>query len=244
MAANAGFRFFDLPPELRDAILSYLLVADSDSSIVLHSQTLSRLPLSGPTSALNVFYVNLQMYQEASTIFYSRNHFIINAQSHRLPSHLTKPGGFLHEQGRDARRRVQSLTLYLTRVGGEFESILGPALSDMVLCGSLRQLRVRLGPQSYRGRSWEPDADMVKRPPFQALLRLLADPDLETVELLTWWAHCPALCPFHSNGSSESVSEDGSATLSDASWIQLDWRAMVDAHGTGQQIVRVGQRFY
>ncbi|KAI1077380.1 hypothetical protein F5B20DRAFT_273592 [Whalleya microplaca] len=244
MAANTGFRFFDLPPELRSAIFSQLLVADKDSNIILHGQTLSRLPLSGPKSALNVFYVNLQMYQEASAIFYSQNHFIINAQSHRLPSHLTEQGGFLDEQARDARRRVRNLTLYLTRVGGEFENVLGPALSDMVLCGSLRELRVRLGQQSWRGRNRRPDPDMVQRPPFQALLRLLADPDLQTVELTAWKVHCPVLCPFHQEVNSESINDDGLATLADASWVQLDWRAMVDVHGTGQQIMRVGERLY
>ncbi|KAI1807028.1 hypothetical protein F4811DRAFT_507896 [Daldinia bambusicola] len=258
-AENQAFRFLDLPPELRDAILSHLLV--SDFPIILHNTTLfaPSASLSGSAYFLGVFLVNMQMYQEASAIFYSQNRFTLNAQSHRLPVHLTSRGGFLSEEGQDARRRVRNLTLHLTRVGGEFERVLGPALSDMVLSGSLRELTLRMGPPSWRGANRMPDPDMVQRPPFQALLRLLADPYLEKVELLAWKVHLTVFCPFHRNAilpikteirteiktDAESIDDQGLAILRNGpDWVSLDWRAMVQMYGAGQQIVRVGERTY
>ncbi|KAI2472585.1 hypothetical protein F4781DRAFT_343949 [Annulohypoxylon bovei var. microspora] len=247
--ANKAFRFLDLPPELRGAIFSELLV--SEDNIILHDTTLFTLPLSGPWSFRNVFLVSMQIYQEASAIFYSQNRFTLNAHSHRLPVHLTSRGGFLSEEGQDARRRVRSLTLYLTRVGGEFERVIGPALSDMVLSGSLRDLVLRLGPPSSLGANRMPDPDMVQRPPFQALLRLLADPYLETVKLLAWKAHLTVFCPFHGKANSsirsdtESVDSQGTAILRNSpGWIELDWKAMVEVYGVGQKIVRIGERSY
>ncbi|KAI0895910.1 hypothetical protein F4806DRAFT_75409 [Annulohypoxylon nitens] len=249
MATSKAFRFFDLPPELRGAILSQLLI--SDENIILHDTTLFTLPSPGNWNFLNVFLVNMQMYQEASTIFYSQNRFTLNAHSHRLPTHLTSRGGFLSDEGQDARRRVRSLTLYLTRVGGEFERVIGPALSDMVLNGCLRELVLRLGPPSSLGANRTPDPDMVQRAPFQALLRLLADPYLEKVKLLAWKAHLTVFCPFHgkvntsTRTDTESVDSQGTAILRNSSgWIELDWRAMVEVYAPGQKIVRIGDRNY
>ncbi|KAI1103580.1 hypothetical protein F4804DRAFT_225057 [Jackrogersella minutella] len=249
MAGNGAFRFLDLPPELRDTVLTQLLV--SDENIILHDVTYFALPPLESWSFLNVFLVNMQMYHEASAIFYSQNRFTLNAQSHRLPVYLTGRGGFLSEEGQDARRRIRSLTLYLTRVGGEFERVIGPALSDMVLSGNLRDLVLRLGPPSSLGANRLPDPDMVQRPPFQALLRLLADPYLDTVKLLAWKAHLPVFCPFHPRGISsirsdtESIDSQGFAILRGSSgWVELDWRAMVDVYGSGQKIMRIGERSY
>ncbi|KAI5925027.1 hypothetical protein F4810DRAFT_660641 [Camillea tinctor] len=240
------FPFFDLPGELRSAILSQLLI--SSHSIILHTKTLLHLR-SGRSTLRSILQVNMQMYQEASAIFFARNRFVINAQSHRLPAHLTRRGGFLGPQGRDARRRVRHLTLLLTRVGGEFESVLAPALEDMVLAGSLRELRLRVGPPAGAGRS---DGEVVRRPPFQALLRLLADPYLEVAELCVWKVHWAALCPFHGQrhgergegGGGESVNDMGLATVRDGpDWVKLDWKNMVEVLGTGQQqILTVGER--
>ncbi|KAI0021100.1 hypothetical protein F4780DRAFT_778851 [Xylariomycetidae sp. FL0641] len=240
------FPFFDLPAELRSAVLFHLLV--SDQGIVLHTQTLHSPPLSGPRGILSVFLVNLQMYQEASAIFYTNNLFILNAQSHRLPIHLTGEGGFLSAQAQDARRRVHSLTLYLSRVGGEFEDILGPALSDMVLCGKLRALKLCLGAPAARSL---PQSDMIHRPPFQSLLKLLSDPDLENVDFLISKVHWAILCPFHQSLNSiggekplnELIDEDGLATARNgAQWIPLDWGAMVNTLGDGRQVTRKEER--
>ncbi|XXH05672.1 hypothetical protein Hte_012107 [Hypoxylon texense] len=250
MAKSGVFRFFDLPPELRCAILTHLLV--SDSTVMLHSATLFGPPLSELAGILDVFLVSAQMYQEASAVFYAENGFILNAQSHRLPGHLTGPGGFLSEEGQHARRRVRRLTVFLTRVGGEFERVLGPALSDMVLNGSLRDLSLYLGPPSWRARAnRSADPDMVQRPPFQALLRLLSDPYLEKVEFLAWRVHMTVFCPFHqkkrpsTKTDHESVDDEGFAVLrAGPDWVELDWRALVEVYGTGQPIVRIGERSY
>ncbi|KAI1170010.1 hypothetical protein F4777DRAFT_570947 [Nemania sp. FL0916] len=169
MATAQYFRFFDLPAELRTSILSHLLI--SKYGIVLHNCTLFGPATSDKVTAVHLFLVNVQMYQEASAVFYGQNRFILNGQSHRLPGHLTKPGGFLSSQAQDARRRVQTLYLYLTRVGGEFETVLAPAISDMILSGSLRRLRICLGPpSSHNPRASGPDVDMMARVPFQALM--------------------------------------------------------------------------
>ncbi|KAI1638809.1 hypothetical protein F4809DRAFT_234626 [Biscogniauxia mediterranea] len=259
---NKTFPFFDLPGELRSAILAQLLV--SDHGIVLHSKTTLYLPAgSGRGTLRSVLQVSMQMYQEATAVFYGQNRFVVNAQSHRLPAHLTRRGGFLSPEGRDARRRVRRLTLLLTRVGGEFEHVLGPALSDMVLCGALRELRLRLGPPARAhpaAAGARPDRDLVRRSPFQALLRLLADPYLDAAELSVWKVHWAALCPFHhrhgggerkekgeedegEGAGGESVNDIGLATIRDGpDWVKLDWKNMVDVLGTGQQIVTVGNR--
>ncbi|KAH9893037.1 hypothetical protein F4778DRAFT_306719 [Xylariomycetidae sp. FL2044] len=248
MTYSGGFPFFDLPAELRSAILTHLLV--SDYGVILHNQTFLQEP-----AMLDIFLVNLQMYQEASAIFYTQNRFIVNAQSHRLPVHLVGSGGFLSQEGQDARRRVRALTLMLTRVGGEFGSTLGPTVSDMVLCGSLRELKLCIGqPPSLHPSRRVPDLDMVSRAPFQALLTLLADPDLAKVELSVWKVHWAVLCPFHrkeASGhdervpSSEAVDDHGLATLHGGSdWVDLDWRALVETYGNVQHIVRIGERGY
>ncbi|KAI3324474.1 hypothetical protein HD806DRAFT_46789 [Xylariaceae sp. AK1471] len=245
MAPNSGFRFFDLPAELRINILSQVLV--SDCGIVLHTCTTFGLSRYDIVIVLYIFLVNVQMYQEASAIFYGQNRFILNAQTHRLPVHLTKPGGFLSQQGQDARRRVQTLYLYLSRIGGEFEDILAPAISDMILSGSLRKLKIYLGPPSLHNSRMS-GADMMTRRPFQALLKLLADPDLQHVELGVWKHHWAVFCPFHKewemptkgNTPTELVDEHGLATIRGISdWIQLDWEKMVNVLGTSERIVKI-----
>ncbi|KAI1358701.1 hypothetical protein F5Y08DRAFT_332892 [Xylaria arbuscula] len=237
------FRFFDLPAELRTNILSYLLI--SKYGIVLYNCTLFGLTGTDRVTFLYIFLVNTQMYQEASAIFYSRNRFILNGQSHRLPAHLTKTGGFLSPQGQDARRRVRTLFLYLTRVGGEFENVLAPALSDMILVGSLRSLRICVGPPSSRVSGL--NVNLMTTSPFQALLNLLSDPDLHHVELCVWKVHWNIFCRFHENleiaakgKTSETVDDHGLATIRGYSdWVQLDWEALVEAFRSGEPVMKI-----
>ncbi|KAI0517147.1 hypothetical protein F5B22DRAFT_130335 [Xylaria bambusicola] len=246
MPSASYFRFFDLPAELRTNILSYLLI--SRYGIVLYNCTLFGLTATDRVTFLYIFLVNVQMYQEASAIFYSRNRFILNGQSHRLPGHLTKAGGFLSPQGRDARRRVQTLSLYLTRVGGEFENVLAPAISDMILSGSLRSLKICLGPpSSQHARISGPNINIMTTVPFQALLDLLADPDLQHVELCVWKVHWSIFCRFHENleastkeKTSETVDDHGLATIrGHPDWIQLDWQAMIENFRAGERILKI-----
>ncbi|KAI1425772.1 hypothetical protein F5Y12DRAFT_713851 [Xylaria sp. FL1777] len=248
MTSTSSFRFFDLPAELRTNILSYLLI--SKYGIVLYNYTLFGLTARDKVTVLYLFLVNVQMYQEASAIFYGKNRFILNGQSHRLSGHLTKPGGFLSPQGQDARRRVQTLCLFLTRVGGEFENVLAPAVSDMILSGSLRKLKICLGPpSSQHARTSGPSINMLATGPFQALLNLLADPDLRHVELCVWKVHWGVFCPFHgelevtAKGKTlpETIDNHGLATIrGHPDWIQLDWKAMLEVYGTGERIMKVG----
>ncbi|KAI0804393.1 hypothetical protein GGR55DRAFT_314977 [Xylaria sp. FL0064] len=247
MPSTSYFRFFDLPAELRTSILSHLLV--SKYGVVLYNYTLFGLTARDKITVLYIFLVNVQMYQEASAIFYGKNRFILNGQSHRLSGHLTQPGGFLSPQGQDARRRVQTLCLYLTRVGGEFENVLAPALSDMILCGSLRRLKICLGPpSSQHGRTSGANINMMTTAPFQSLLNLLADPDLRYVELCVWKVHWNVFCAFHESvevatkgkALTETMDDHGLATIrGHPDWIQLDWQAMVEAFRTGERIVKV-----
>ncbi|KAI1131803.1 hypothetical protein F5Y10DRAFT_35325 [Nemania abortiva] len=263
MSPASYFRFFDLPGELRANILSNVLI--SSTGIVLHDRTLfGPTPTAhGGVTALRVFLVSIQMYQEASAIFYGQNCFILNGLSHRLPRHLTRTGGFLSSQGQDARRRVRTLYLYLTRVGGEFETILAPSISDMILSGRLRRLKICLGPpSSHNSRRSGPDVDMMARTPFQALLTLLADPDLQHVELCVWNVHWALFCPFHKKTEDkktkastegeadteekttrEAVDHHGLATITGGpglnDWIQLDWKRMVDVLATGERILKI-----
>ncbi|KAL7620401.1 hypothetical protein AAE478_009396 [Parahypoxylon ruwenzoriense] len=249
MAGETIFRFFDLPAELRRAILTQLLVLDC---IVLPKQTFS------PPGPLNVFLVNMQMYQEASAIFYSQNDFTLNVRAHRLPMHLTTQGGFLSQEGRDARRRVRNLTLRLTRVGRDFKDVVGPALSDMVLCGSLRVLNVRLGSSSRMPPEFasqmvplDPvhDPDFMRWPPFQALLKLLADPYLEVAKFEISRGHSSVYCPFHEEECSPAIwatgwgddeDEDGMPIRPD--FFELDWKAMIKVSGIEQQIASTGEK--
>ncbi|KAI1193252.1 hypothetical protein F5X97DRAFT_45687 [Nemania serpens] len=252
MAPTLCFRFFDLPAELRTSILSHLLI--SKYGIVLYNCTLFGPAAHDRVTVVHIFLVSIQMYQEASAIFYGRNRFILNGQSHRLPGHLTKPGGFLSPQGQDARRRVQALSLYLTRIGGEFENTLAPAISDMILTGCLRRLKICLGPPSaHHPRISGPDIHMMARLPFQTLLNLLADPDLQHVELCVWKAHWAVFCPFHKNVDdiskekipTEAVDDHGLATIrGHEDWIQLDWETMINVLGTGKRIVKIAEPDY
>ncbi|KAI0466597.1 hypothetical protein F4859DRAFT_292309 [Xylaria cf. heliscus] len=246
MPSTSYFRFFDLPAELRTDILSHLMI--SKYGVILYNCTLFGPTARDRVAVIYVFLVNIQMYQEASAIFYGQNRFILNGQSHRLPGHLTKPGGFLSPQGQDARRRVRTLSLYLTRVGGEFEDILAPAITDMILSGSLRKLKICLGPPSSHPRISGPDIDMMTRLPFQALLNLLADPDLQHVELCVWKVHWAVFCQFHGKlefvskgkASTEVVDDHRLATIRGHSdWIQLDWEKMVDLLGTCKRIAKI-----
>ncbi|KAJ8129723.1 hypothetical protein O1611_g3908 [Lasiodiplodia mahajangana] len=86
------------------------------------------------------------------------------------------------------------------------------------------------------------------RQPFQALLNLLSDPDLQHVELCVWKVHWAVFCPFHkkleatTKGKTprETVDDHGLATIrGHEDWIQLDWKAMVDVFGTGERIMKI-----
>lgn len=242
----SSFRFFDLPAELRIKILSYLLISNG---VFLFNRDRFDSGAWGRVKIIYIFLVNVQMYQEASAIFYGQNRFILNGHGHRLPGYLTKPDGFLSPQGHDARQRVRTLDLYLTRIGGEFETKLAPIISGMILSGRLRQLKIHLSPpSSHHARVYGPNVNMMARTPFQALFSLLSDPDLEHVEMCVWKVHWVVFCPFHgetdltTKGEAlrEVLDNHGLARAnSSPGWIQLDWKAMVHKFGTNKQIMKI-----
>ncbi|KAH7027438.1 uncharacterized protein B0I36DRAFT_364641 [Microdochium trichocladiopsis] len=246
----APFNFFDLPPELRADILGHLVVLPAPIDINLFGT-------GPPIPALGLFLVSLQMYREASEIFYMENEFIVDSTTHRLPPELIRDGGFLSPQAQDTRRRIHRLTVDLRRVGGIFENSLAPALSDMTLCGTLRYLKIRLDlvappPVSMLGRRGGPATDkapdLMTRSPWQALFKLLDDPDLEHVEVWAGSEHYAIWCPFHETLGDEEKQDYSQppvvvARVKSQHWIKLDWRAMVNTYGRGHKILRVGDRF-
>ncbi|KAJ1327514.1 hypothetical protein MN608_06842 [Microdochium nivale] len=243
------FSFFELPPELRSDVLRHLVVYTTaiDINLFGFGQTIS---------ALDLFLVSLQMYREASEIFYMENEFVVDSTTHRLPPELIREGGFLSPQAQDTRRRIHRLAIDLRRVGGIFENSLAPTLSDMALCGALRHLTVRLdlvAPPpvsmiSRRGQAVDKAPDLMTRSPWQALFKLLDDPDLEKVEVWAGSEHYAIWCPFHDKLGDEekqdhSLPPVAVARVKSGRWVKLDWRALVDVYGRSHKILRVGQRF-
>ncbi|KAI1844593.1 hypothetical protein JX266_009266 [Neoarthrinium moseri] len=204
MPQPRGFRFFDLPAELRADILEQLVLVPQDVPVHARAETSTESP---PAALLDLFLACTQMYQEASAIFYARNRFLVNLGSRRMFSDITAEGQFFSPEGLDARRRVRALRLRLRRLSGDFEKVIAPIVSDMILCGSLRSLEIGILTQSSGlkantscrssyGRGLEADS-LVTTSPFQTLLRLLADPDLEEAGLWVAQIHWSVWCPFH-----------------------------------------------
>jgi hypothetical protein len=247
MALHYPFRFFDLPGELRAAVLQHLVLAASNLPTVRSGND------AAPIVSTDLFLVCSQMYQEASGIFYTQNRFVIDLGTRRLCEQITEEGQLLSPQGQDARRRIRTLILSMKRIGGNFEAVIAPALSDMILCGSLRNLEIRFLPQNYgpkqgvvnrvqNGGEWASHpaeaGDLATTAPFRALLRLLGDPDLERVELMVWMVHWSMWCPFH-----DEVEGHGSCAQnmrrSGKMWARVDWKRMVEVWGDGNQIVKI-----
>ncbi|KAI0126578.1 hypothetical protein BJ170DRAFT_629221 [Xylariales sp. AK1849] len=250
MASRFRFRFFDLPAELREAILANLVLLPSSISAL---RPVSRDDEARPPAILaDLLLVCSQMYQEVSAIFYTQNRFHIDLGPRTVLDQLTEEGQLLSAQGQDARRRIRNLTLRMRRIGGDFERHIVPALSDMILCGSLRNLEINILSQS-RGRqkmSCTSVLPMQGGPnpleatglfhtsPFQALLRLLADPDLERVDFLVSPFHWALWCPFHE--PLEGIGSCGSKLMQrENQYARVDWRQMVEAWGGGVQIAKV-----
>ncbi|KAG7124105.1 hypothetical protein HYQ44_002741 [Verticillium longisporum] len=82
------------------------------------------------------------------------------------------------------------------------------------------------------------DAAFASSPAFRALLRLLADPDLETARLTVLAAHRPLWCAFHDEGAACCFAGRGRGVA------DVDWRALA-AECAGEDpelhIARVGR---
>ncbi|CRK40768.1 hypothetical protein BN1723_015794 [Verticillium longisporum] len=150
-----------------------------------------------------------------------------------------------------ARRRIRHLTFRPARLGTAFTTLVLPALTDMILAGSLRHLTVLMPVRRHRGpvapgRPAPPptqteraeDAAFASSPAFRALLRLLADPDLETARLTVLSEHRPLWCAYHDEGAACCYAGRGRGVA------DVDWRALA-AECAGEDpelhIARVGR---
>lgn len=252
-----AFPWFDLPGELRIAVLEYLVVSpgmddDVNTNLYAKAEAVLMVPVD-MAPVIDLLLVCSQMYQEASAIFYDQNRFHLNLGSRKLLHQITQEGLF-SPHGQARRRRIRNLSLIFRRMGGFFDKTIEPVVSDMVLCGNLRNLEIRFMPQNFgkmrmssdQNVSWrasQPDAvDLVYTSPFQALLKLLADPDLDKAELWVWREHWSVWCPFH-----EVYEGDGlcghKMKLCRKDWTQVDWKSMANAGGGQGRIVKVMGRY-
>lgn len=212
------FRFFDLPAELRREILEYIVIFP----IGIRTHSLEEVSADAPEepspegwepfvedlpmALTDLFLVCSQMFNEASAVFYGSNVFRADLGNRKVYRDLTRDGGLLSAERRDIRRRIGTLHMGLRRLSGDFETVIAPALTDMILCGSLRNLKVMIGVQdtgahAALGYNTNPTPDqaavsLARTSPFQALLRLLADPDLESIELSVGKIHWSIWCPY------------------------------------------------
>lgn len=203
-------KFFDLPLEIRDQIISYLCLVPNPIQIGPTVDTEIPFPH-------NLLLSHPLLYATGSAIFYEQNRFILNLRSGpRAATERAVCGGTSWLlSNRRARRRVRHLELSPGRLGTIFQSHISPAVADMILNGSLRHLKLVLygtstdkisladnpndavGAQLRRAAMTRRDDAFAQSEPFRALLRLLADPDLETAELYVDPIHRTFWCEFH-----------------------------------------------
>ncbi|KAF6797547.1 hypothetical protein CSOJ01_12959 [Colletotrichum sojae] len=247
MAGATFDKFFDLPLEIRDQIISYLCLVPNPIQVGPNVDTEIPFPhdllLSHPL-----------LYADGSAIFYEQNRFILNLRS--------RPRAAIERAICDgtpwllnnvtARRRIKYLELSPGRLGNVFQSHISPAVADMVLNGSLRHLKLVLYPtstdkivfshdtmdaQMMRAAMTRRDDAFAQSKPFKALLRLLADPDLETAELYVDPIHRDFWCDFHDGVTCCEGRPKGPWQL-----IPIDWRKLAASFGQDHElsIVRVG----
>lgn len=192
-----------------------------------------------------------QMNREASGLFYMENKFIVNLGSRRMYSEITQEGQLFSPEVLDARRRIRCLSLRLRRLSGDFERVVVPPVKDMILNGSLRVLDVGILEQNtsiqrmvvcdlQSSRPVSRDslgaASVVKTTPFQALLQLLADPDLEQVTLWVSLVHWSLWCPYH--GTIEKHAKLDLDRHKEGG-VSIDWRRLVEDFSDGNSITKV-----
>ncbi|WYZ44225.1 hypothetical protein EsH8_VII_000661 [Colletotrichum jinshuiense] len=246
--ANRNFdKFFDLPLEIRDQIISYLCLVPNPIQV-------------GPIEASEIpFPHDLLLshpliYAPGSALFYEQNRFILNLRSGpraAVERAICDGSPWLLSNAR-ARRRIKYLELSPGRLGNVFQSHISPAVADMILNGSLRHLKLVLYPtsadkivfnqsaadaQSRRAAITRRDDAFAHSNPFKALLRLLADPDLETAELYVDPIHRDFWCDFHEGVVCCKGRPKGPWQL-----IPIDWRRLASSYGQDHElsIVRVG----
>ncbi|GJC85107.1 hypothetical protein ColLi_07945 [Colletotrichum liriopes] len=248
MASRTFDKFFDLPVEIRDQIISYLCLLPNPIQI-------------GPTETSEIPFPHdlllshPLLYAAGSVIFYEQNRFVLNLQtgSRAAVERAICDGSVPWLLGNDrARRRLRYLELSPGRLGNVFQTHVSPAVADMILNGALRHLKLVLYPtsadkvvfnqnaadaQSRRAAITRRDDAFAHSQPFKALLRLLADPDLETAELYVDPIHRDFWCEFHEGVACCKGHRKGPWQL-----IPIDWRRLAATYGQDHElsIVRVG----
>ncbi|KAJ2976400.1 hypothetical protein NQ176_g4972 [Zarea fungicola] len=178
----------------------------------------------------------------------------------RLQSGGLSPSSFAthyqHNMGRlllfvtpSARRRIRNFVVDLGRRRGWVDEIVTPVLCDMILAGNLASLSINLQYDAGHGRQQHVygtqipaksgldagnDPSIFTKPPLAGLLKVLADPDLESAQLVVSKGHPPVWCKYHRTGSH---SDSGSLRLPCPDNTAVDWLAIVrevfDPEGAG-----------
>ncbi|KAK0630033.1 hypothetical protein B0T17DRAFT_527344 [Bombardia bombarda] len=271
--------FFDLPPELREQILQHLCLFPNGVFIGTHRIPTS--PISGPgrrvraaAPPVNMFLASPVLYHEAGRIYYGQNTFSLDCR----PSRLTRlhdllaraETGLLTSAGaRVSRHRMRSVVVYICRLGSLLQDCIIPALADMVLSGALKRVDFRLEesvgmpmvmtashlPTSASTTSNEPGFVSA---PFQALLRLLVDPDMEDTHLRVaarshpqFWGQYYMHCQSDGLGRQRKKQQqqqqqslafhDGDVEAAD--WVEVDVNKLLERYGGSAaefRITRVG----
>lgn len=205
-------RFFDLPPELRAQILSHLLPAH---------QT---LPLTSSTShpPLPLLLSHPLIHIPTTHAFFTLNTFISTPQS---LAHLP----------RAALLRLRNLNLALPRLREAHVKTVLPLLSDALLNGSLRRLRIDLreGGVSLPGGA----GAELPRGLCAEIAGVLADPYLEGAELWVGGVHRAGWCEFHPGTACWVQGVRGAKRGA----VEIDWRLMAERLGGEVNIVAVGR---
>ncbi|TDZ66072.1 hypothetical protein CTRI78_v003210 [Colletotrichum trifolii] len=262
MATRIFDKFFDLPLEIREQIISYLCLTPLPVQVA--PTATSEIPFPH-----DLFLSHPLLYTAASTVFYEQNRFVLNLRGPRAALERAICGGSANEPpcwllaNPRARRRVRHLELSPGRLGNVFQNHISPAVADMILNGALRHLRLVLyptstdkvvfgssssssssnnsgsevGAQLRRAAMTRHDDAFAQSRPFKALMRLLADPYLETAELLVDPIHRDFWCEFHEGVACCKGRPKGPWQL-----IPIDWRKLVAGLGQDPElnIVRVG----
>jgi hypothetical protein len=266
--------FFDLVPELRSRIISYLCLHPSSINI-------SRVPGSTVPIPVDLFLSHPHIYDLASHIFFTQNAFILDVQQvtseligreyysyykHYKPSKSrNEPGATITASGNrfkaNGRSRTgSSLPLFGLRLSpwtkirtlevciGRFSAFwldsFAPALEIVLLNGELRNLRVTLSRAAMPDPEdsiwpWRPanahapavahDDEVLRSPAFTALLKLLADPALESSELVADPRHRTALCRFHPGFECERTNRQRDIFKTRAATV-VDWKSIAETY--------------
>ncbi|ORY62394.1 uncharacterized protein BCR38DRAFT_475764 [Pseudomassariella vexata] len=190
------FRFLDLAPELRIAILKVVLL-DFD-----------------PKDVINLFLTCHKVYDEAAAIFYYEV-LLDNTQSRAIADpFLSRPLTSV-----TSRRYVRNLVMkfHIREYIHLFQETYGPALRDMVREGNLQHLRLEISPRFPSADFWggtrcasEDDYQItagntvvltplfVTQPPFQSFLKFLNESNIPQITLyVNGEDHHRFWCPFH-----------------------------------------------